>query len=162
MKRFIALYILFLCGLFVLFYAPTSSISTIFNDVQTKLTLFTLDFFLKPEQLQGIDIWINPQYKIIITKACNGIIPILFLWASIFAYPTKLLPKIIWSVIGYIVFFIVNIIRILWVVYITQHGEGQGEFYWSHDLVGNSLLMLTGLGLFILFIKTSRSVPKNL
>ena len=162
MKRFLALYIFFLCGLYIVFYAPTSNISTMFNDLQTKLTLFVLNLFLKPQQLQGMDIWINPDYKIIITKACNGIIPILFLWASIFAYPSKISSKILWSIIGYIVFFGVNIVRILWVVYITETGDGQREFYWAHDLVGNTLLLLTGLVFFILFIKTSNNTFKNL
>jgi len=146
----------------MVFYAPTSMVSTSLNQVQTELTLVALEFFLNPDQLQGIDIWINPQYKIIITKACNGIIPILFLLASILAYPSTLVHKLIWSILGYIVFFIVNIIRILWVVFVTQNGKGQGEFYWSHDLVGNALLMLTGLILFILFIKTSSRLSKNL
>lgn len=162
MKQFVRLYFLFLGILFIVFYAPTSIISTVINEIQTKLTLFALDLFLKPEQLQGIDIWINPHYKIIITKACNGMIPIFFLFASILAYPSSILVKIIWSILGYIAFFIVNVLRILWVVYITQNGEGQGEFYWSHDIIGNTLLMLTGLGIFILFIKNSRISSKNL
>ena len=131
------------------------------NDGQSKLTLYGLDFFLKPDQLQGIDIWINPQYKIIINQACNGIIPILFLVASILAYPSGFFHKVLWILIGYVVFSAVNVMRILLVVYATEHGEGQGEFYWSHDLVGNALLMLTGLGLFVLFIKTSTKTIKN-
>lgn len=161
MKRFIALYFLFLILLFVLFYAPTSSISILLNDGQTSLILFLLEFFLKPEQLQGIDIWINPHYKIIISKACNGVIPILFLFASILAYPSSVGHKILWMLMGYVLFSVVNVVRILLVVYVTQTGEGQQDFYWSHDLIGNSLLMLTGLGLFVAFIKTSSKKIKN-
>ena len=159
MKRFIALYFLFLAGLFGLFYASPWQLTLSLNDMQTNFTLQALKLFLKPEQLQGIDIWINPQYKIIITKACNGIIPILFLYASILAYPSTFRHKILWMGLGYILFSVVNIVRILWVVFVTQSGEGQGDFFWSHDIVGNTLLMLTGLGLFIAFIKTS---SKNL
>ena len=162
MKQFIVRYFLFLILLFVVFYAPTSSISFYVNEFQTSLTLRALDVFLKPEQLVGVDIWINPYYKIIITKACNGIIPLLFHYASIWAYPSSLRYKIIWIIIGYILFFIVNIIRILWVVFITESGSGHGDFYWSHDIVGNTFLMLTGLGLFISFIKISSKDVKNL
>jgi exosortase/archaeosortase family protein len=161
MKRFIALYLLFLGGLFIFFYAPTSAISLFINELQTKLTLDTLTFFLKPEQIKGVDIWVNPQYKIMITKACNGMIPILFLYASILAYPATFMHKVLWIVWGYIVFFIVNIARILWVVYITEHGEGHGDFYWSHDLIGNLLLIVVGLGLFIGFIRSSNRSIKN-
>jgi len=83
-------------------------------------------------------------------------IPILFLFASILAYPSALWHKIFWMGIGYMVFSLVNVLRILLVVYFVEQKEGQANFYWSHDLVGNALLMGTGLGLFIAFIKTSR------
>lgn len=156
MKRFIALYFLFLVILFTLFYADTSSLSTWLNEGQTKLTLLFLDMFLASDQLMGSDIWINPHYKIIINQACNGMIPILFLFASILAYPSALWHKIFWMGIGYMVFSLVNVLRILLVVYFVEQKEGQANFYWSHDLVGNALLMGTGLGLFIAFIKTSR------
>jgi len=161
MKRFVALYFLFLALLFVFFYAPTSVVSNLLNEGQTKLTLFFLDIFLKPEQLQGVDIWINPHYKIIINKACNGVIPILFLFASILAYPSTVGHKILWMSIGYVLFSIVNVVRILLVVYVTETGKGHADFYWSHDLIGNTLLMLTGLGLFIAFIKTSSKTVKD-
>jgi len=140
----------------MLFYVPTSGLSIFLNEAQTKLTLFFLNIFLEPEQLKGIDIWINPQYKIIINQACNGMIPILFLFASILAYPAPLADKIIWMVIGYILFSIINVVRILLVVYATETGEGHKEFFWSHDLVGNTILMMTGLIIFITFITTSR------
>ena len=160
MKRFIALYLLFLVILFTFFYADTSVVSRYLNDGQSNLTLFFLDIFLKPEQLKGIDIWINPHYKIIINQACNGVIPILFLFASIMAYPSTIGHKLLWMGIGYVLFSVVNVVRILLVVYFTESGEGQADFYWSHDLVGNTLLMITGLGVFIAFIKTSSRTIK--
>ena len=161
MKRFIALYTLFLAILFTFFYADTSVVSTFLNDGQTKLTLYFLELFLKPEQLQGADIWITPYYKIIINKACNGVIPMLFLFASLLAYPSNILNKLFWMLLGYVLFSVVNVFRILLVVYFTQTGEGHKDFYWSHDIVGNILLMLTGLGLFIAFIKTSTHIKTS-
>lgn len=155
MKRFIALYFLFLAILFTLFYADTNIFSTYLNESQTALTLTFLNIFLDPSQLKGIDIWINPHYKIIINQTCNGIIPILFLFASILAYPATLGHKFLWMSIGYILFSLANVMRILLVVYFVEKEGGQGNFYWSHDLVGNALLMIVGLGLFISFIKTS-------
>ena len=161
MKQFIALYFLFLVILFVFFYAPTSVVSETINQAQTRLTLYALALFLEPKQLEGIDIWINPHYKIIISQACNGSIPILFLWASILAYPSEWRYKIVWMLFGYVVFFVVNIVRILVVVHVTQEGAGKEEFHWSHDIVGNTLLMITGLILFISFIRSSRTKFKN-
>jgi exosortase/archaeosortase family protein len=155
MKRFIALYFLYLLILFTLFYADTSFLSNLVNEAQTKLTIFFLKIFLAQGQLQGVDIWINPHYKIIINQACNGLIPILFLFASIFAYPSTLWHRIYWMMIGYTVFTLVNVFRILLVVYFVEQNAGRENFYWSHDLMGNILLMGVGLGLFITFIKTS-------
>ena len=162
MKRFIALYFLFLVILFTLFYADSNALSTFLNEAQTTLTLALLNLFLDQGQLQGIDIWINPDYKIIINQACNGMIPILFLFASILAYPSALWHKIFWMGTGYIVFSLVNVLRILLVVSFTEQEGGQGNFYWSHDIVGNILLMVVGLGLFITFIKTSSRAVKDL
>jgi len=141
--------------LFVLFYAQTWEFSLWLNNLQTDITLYFLEIFLDPNQLKGIAISINPEYKIIITKACNGMIPILFLFASILAYPSKLFPKVVWMVMGYIIFVFVNVLRILVVVYITKNGAGHQDFYWAHDLIGNTILMFTGLILFVLFIKKS-------
>jgi len=155
MNRFMVLYFLFLALLFVLFYAPTTELSLSLNEIQNRWTLTALDYFLQPEQLKGIEIWVNPHYKIVITQACNGMIPILFLFASILAYPSSIKHKIAWMIVGYVVFFMVNIARILWVVYITQNGEGHGDFHWSHDIVGNILLLCTGVGLFFTYIKTA-------
>ncbi|EIF50936.1 exosortase/archaeosortase family protein [Sulfurovum sp. AR] len=156
MKRFVSLYFLYLIVLFILFYNETSILSTFINEVQTKLTLFFLEIFLQPGQLQGIDIWINPQYKIIINHTCNGIIPILFLFASILAYPSGLWYKIVWMSLGYTIFSFINVFRILLVVYFVEQEGEQENFYWSHDLIGNALLISVGLGLFIAFIKLSR------
>jgi len=155
MKRFVALYFLYLAGLFVFFYAQSSSLSVALNTKQTEFTLFLLDKFLSPGQLQGIDIMINPHYKIIINQACNGMIPILFLYASILAYPSGIAHKMLWMVIGYLFFVLANVARILLVVHFVEQEGGRANFYWSHDILGNALLMAVGLGLFILFIKTS-------
>jgi len=153
MKQFVAYYFLFLVLLFAVFYAPTSSVSVFLNEGQRTLTLYFLDFFLAPEQRQGIDIWINPHYKIIITQACNGLIPIFILFAAILAYPSGWKMKVLWMLLSYVLFSLVNVLRILLVVFVTQGGKGQEEFYWSHDLIGNALLMATGLLLFVTFIK---------
>lgn len=156
MKRFITLYFLFLVIFFTFFYADTSVVSTFLNEGQTKLTLFFLDIFLEPEQLKGIDIWINPNYRIIINQSCNGMIPILFLFSSILAYSSSMRHKVLWMFIGYVLFSVVNVLRILMVVYSVEKEGGRGNFYWSHDLLGNSILMMVGLGLFIVFIKTAK------
>ena len=58
--------------------------------------------------------------------------------------------------IAYLLYSVINVVRLLWVVYATTHGRGQAEFWWSHDIVGNMMLMVTGLLLFVAYIKTGR------
>ena len=155
MKKFILLYFLFLAFFFAVFYADTSIFSKIINEAQRDLTLHILNLFLDPGQLKGIDIWINPHYKIIITKACNGMIPILFLWAAIAAYPAKLRHKLLWMTVGYVLFSLINIFRILLVVYFVEQKGGATNFHWSHDFLGNTILLGVGLVLFVAFINSS-------
>lgn len=126
------------------------------NELQTQATLYALTLFLEPGQIQGIDILISPKYKLIINRSCNGMIPILFLYAAILAYPTALLHKIVWMIIVYLFYFVSNVLRILLVVYSVTSEGGRDNFYWSHDLMGNSILIVVGLVLFIGFIKTSK------
>ena len=155
MKKFISLYLFFLAFFFIFFYADTSALSVNLNEKQIELTIYLLKPFLKTNQIIGIDIWINPYYKIYISQACNGFIPLFFLWSAILAYPSKIYYKLLWLPIGYVTFSIVNVMRLLLVVYFVEHEGGRANFYWSHDLLGNAILMATGLSLFILFIKTT-------
>jgi exosortase/archaeosortase family protein len=160
MKKFVLFYLLALVLLFALFYAETNILSRILNNAQTSLTLMMLEPFLKPGQLQGIDIIISPLYRIIITQACNGMIPILFYFAAIVAYPSKLWVKPLWMAAGYLIFTLVNILRILIVVHFVEQKRGRDNFFLAHDIFGNALLMTVGLGLFMLFIRSSGAKPE--
>jgi exosortase/archaeosortase family protein len=106
--------------------------------------------------LKGIDIWINPHYKLIITKACNGMIPFLFVMAAILSYPSKILHKILWIFLSHTILTLVNTIRILVVVHFVQSKGGRENFEWSHDFLGNFILISVSLVLFILYIKTRK------
>jgi exosortase/archaeosortase family protein len=153
LRRFIALYFFYLGILFSLVSLPSSPLYFVLNTGQTELILYFLDFFLQENQRIGIDIWINSHYKIVITPACNGLIPLVFLYASILAYPCRFWNKVICLLLGYIILLWVNIFRIYMVVWITQNTRGQEAFFFAHDILGNLILMLTGLILFVSFIK---------
>ena len=151
-KRFALLYPVMLLLLFALLYADTSFLSKGPNAWQGELTLALLGLGLEPGQLQGNEIIINPSYRLIITQACNGMIPILFYWASVIAYPSGLLYKLLWLAIGYSVISLVNVMRILLVTYMLTKG-GRENFELAHDVIGNAILMAIGLLLFVLFIR---------
>ena len=154
MKAFGYRYVGFLVLLFAVWYWEGSPVATFVNHYQTQWTLFFLDLGLREGQLKGIDIMVNPHYKIIVTKACNGMIPILVLFSAILAYPVEWLHKVRWMFVGYVMMASVNIARLLMV---THFVKKQPDFPLYHDLFGNLLLMATGLLLFYLFLRGTRS-----
>jgi len=150
--RFTYLYITLLVTLFAVFYWDVSPIARVVNEYQTKMLLFILDMGLPDGHLQGIDIMISPRYKIIITQACNGMIPFLVFLAAIWAYPALFLHKLKWSFYGYLLFFVVNVIRLFIVVYFVTITP---EYFWiSHDIFGNALLISFGLSMFYIYLIT--------
>ena len=153
MKQFSYRYLALLPLLFVLFYWELSPVAEFLNHYQTKLTLYFLEWGLKEGQLQGIDIMVNPHYKIIITKACNGMIPILVLFSAVLAYPAGWTYRVWWLFSGYLVIATINIVRLLMVAHFVKK---QLDFPLYHDLFGNLLLMATGLLLFYLFLRGTR------
>jgi len=154
MKKFIISYLLLLPIIFGIFYWDISPIAEWVNHYQRESLLYMLDIGLKDGQLQGIDIIISPYYKVIITKSCNGMIPYLVLLSSILAYPATWSHRTKWLVIGYFVLSIVNLLRLFIVVYFVT--KTPSNFPLSHDILGNFLLMLSGLTLFYLFLRGSR------
>ncbi len=153
MKQFGYRYLALLALLFAALYWEFSPVAEFLNHYQTKLTLFFLELGLKEGQLRGVDIMVNPHYKIIVTKACNGMIPILVLFSAILAYPVGWIHKAWWMFVGYTVVTSINIIRLLMVAHFVKR---QPDFPLYHDLFGNLLLMVTGLLLFYLFLRGVR------
>jgi len=100
----------------------------------------------------GYDIVINPKYRVVITPECNGLIPYLMILAAVVAYYCSLTKKIIYSITAFIIFFIVNIIR-LYIVVIVVSKYGSNYFYMVHDIGGNILLIVTGALIFLTYIK---------
>jgi len=143
-----------LIALFEFFYWMQSPLAAGINDFQTNLTLGVLEPFLKPDQLKGVDIIISPRYKLIITQACNGLIPFLIFFAAVLAFPSSWANRIFWIVVGYITFFVINIVRLLIVTYYVT--KTPRNFEMSHDIYGNMLLMVTGMILFYLYLRSSR------
>jgi|GEM_PF-2624608 len=137
----------------------TSSISIFINEQQRQLILFLLDFGLAPNQLRGDEIVMSDYYRLIITKACNGVIPVLLYISMVWAYPRRsILDRVSWTLYGYIVITLINVARILFVVAVVQ--EERGRFAFTHDIVGNFIFMVTILSLLALYIKYTNRVVR--
>lgn len=155
MKKFLIYYWFSILAFFGLFYWEASLISLSVNTLQTELTaLWTSWLIAPPAVMDGHYIVITDNYRLVIEKACNGIVPYLFFLASIVAFPASTWHKLAWALIGYLVLMVVNVVRI-WMV--TQFVlEGRHHFSLAHDYLGNALVIMAALGLFVLFVKTRR------
>jgi len=152
MKKFLLTYWIGIALLFGLFYWNLSPLSSLINSIQTNLTAFLTSLTLPESMMNEHKILINAHYALVIEKACNGIIPYLFFLASIVAFPSTLIHKVKWAVMGYIFISAMNIFRIWFVTQFVL--QEQNNFSLAHDYLGNGLLILTGLILFTSFVKT--------
>ncbi|RLA66245.1 MAG: hypothetical protein DRQ78_04465 [Epsilonproteobacteria bacterium] len=157
MKRFIALYLLFLLVLLVAFYADIFLFGTMINDKQTEFTLWLLGFFLDENHMQGAYIWIHPHYRLIIDQTCNGMIGILFVWAALLAYPASWYYRLGMMLLAYILFTILNVLRIVFVSWSLKTIGGENTFFWIHDIIGNGIFAGFVLFIFVLSFKKSRA-----
>jgi len=158
MKQFLLLYWVGTLLLFALFYWDLSPFASFINEFQTNVTVFLTSLTLPHDRMQGYHILINNHYSLVIEKACNGMIPYLFFLASIMAFPATWVHKIRWAVGGYITITLVNILRI-WIITQMVIKETH-DFSLAHDYLGNILLVLTALVLFVLFVKTKNNIKK--
>jgi exosortase/archaeosortase family protein len=163
MKKFLFTYWIGIALLFGLFYWNLSPISAFINNIQTNLTAFLTSLALADGMMQEHRIFITQHYALVIEKACNGMIPYLFFLASIIAFPSTLIHKLKWAIMGYLFISTMNIFRIWFVTQFVL--QGQNNFSLAHDYLGNGLLILTGLILFTSFVKTrgklSLQTPSN-
>ena len=154
MKKFLLSYWLGIAVLFSIFYWEVSPVSLLVNNQQTDITTYFTSLTLADEMMDKYRILINTHYSLVIEKACNGMIPYLFFLASIIAFPSSLLHKLKWAVMGYIFISFMNVFRIWFVTQMVLH-ERQ-NFSLAHDYLGNGLLILTGLLLFTWFVKSRK------
>ncbi len=156
MKRFLLLYWLSIALFFTIFYWDISPIASILNSGQTNFTSFLTSLTLPSSMMEQNRIIINPYYELVIEKACNGMIPYLFFVASIVAFPSTWKHKLTWALMGYVVIESINIFRIWMVSKMVL--EERSNFSLAHDYLGNIMLIVSALTLFVLFVKTRKRV----
>jgi len=152
-RRFVFAYLGGVALLFGLFYLDTNPLSHWINEAQRQMLLDMLKATLGEDRIRGIDILAHPKFRIFITQACNGLIPYYLYLAAVLAYPVRWSRRLLWALIGYGVITLVNLLRLLFVTAMVERAPS--NFPWSHDLVGNLMLMATGLVLFLAFVRSS-------
>ncbi len=157
MIKFLLTYWLGIVLFFAIFYWELSPISELINQIQTDFTTYLTSLTLPFKMVNNYNIIINNSYSLVIEKACNGTIPYLFFLASIVAFPSTIIHKIKWAIFGYFFIVAINTFRIWMIVEFVVYDERY--FLLAHNYLGNILLLLAGLMLFIFFIK-SRDIAR--
>jgi len=150
MKNFILFYPIYLFVLLYFLFFHENIVSSLLNEFQGKILIEILRLWFDDRIVENYII-INPKYALSIDKSCNAMVPILILSASILAYRVVILYKFLAIILGYFILSIVNVLRIVFVTYMVI--EDQNNFSWSHDYIGNGVLAMIGMLLFIWFIK---------
>ena len=155
-NRFLIAYPIWFLILFGLFYWGSywsaSPIGYYLDSLQREMIMGVLDSLLD-NQIVGYDIVINPQYHVVITPECNGFVPYFIFLAGVLAYPCRLASKLFWLVFGYLIFTVVNLIR-LYIVTVVVNNYGADYFFLIHDIGGNVLLIVTGMVSFLIYLKS--------
>ncbi len=159
-QRFVISYLIWLGVLFGVFYWDVSPFSHGINEFLRLKLINIIEMGVEPGRVHGSDIIINSHYKLIIEKACNGMIPVLMYIASVFAYPASWSRRMYWAVGGAMLMLVLNVIRIFIVIYFVLQG-GRENFSLSHDVFGNAIFMVAGLLLFYFFIKGAHKVART-
>jgi len=152
MRKFLLTYWMGIALFFGIFYWDASPLSFIINHHQTNFTIYLTSLTLPQEMMTNAHINITEHYSLVIEKACNGMIPYLFFLASIVAFPSNIFHTVKWAILGYFIISMVNTFRIWFVTKMVM--EEQHNFSLAHDYIGNALLIITGLLLFVAFVKT--------
>ncbi len=154
-NRFLIAYPIWFLVLFGLFYWGSywsaSPIGKLLDFYQREMIMWVLDSILD-NQIVNYDIVVNPHYHVVITPECNGFVPYFIFLAGILAYPCKIASKLFWLVAGYILFSIVNLVR-LYIVAIVVNRYGADAFFYIHDIGGNTLLIVTGMVAFLTYLR---------
>jgi exosortase/archaeosortase family protein len=159
MKNFLFRYWLFTALLFTIFYWEISPIAVILNNIQTNFVSFLTSLTLPNIMMEKHHIFINSTYELIIEKACNGMMLYLFFLAPIIAFPATLQHKIGWAIGGYFIILGVNTFRIWFITQLVL--DERSNFSLAHDYLGNILLIITSILLFMAFVKSRKKRLKQ-
>ena len=92
----------------------------------------------------------SPQFAFQIVDLCTAVMPMLILTAAILAYPSRLKEKALGIVMGMLVIFVVNQVRLVSLFYIGAYIPG--IFETAHLLVWQSLMILLAVGIWLVWV----------
>ena len=160
MKRFIILFLLILLGFYCIVYLPVTREYAIgpFTYGITSLSGWLIQLFGGDVVIQG-NILKIPNFAVQVLDMCNGVEATIFLWAALIAFPAPVLYKIKGIIIGTLTVHILNIIRIISLLYLGAYKPEW--FHWVHWYLWDGLIMLDILIVFLAWIRLMPVAEKD-
>ena len=152
MKRFVLLFLIVLLIAFGLVYSPPVR-ENIIGPFTMGLTVFSgwlIDFFGGQVTVEG-NVLTIPGFSVRILDMCNGVEATLILWAAMLAFPAPLGYKIKGLLIGTLTVHVLNIMRIISLVYLGVYKPEW--FHWVHWYVWDALIMIDIIIVFLAWIR---------
>ncbi len=123
-----------------------------------KLSGNILKLFGEDITINGVLLW-SPRFAVTIYNGCNGLITSLIFISGVLSFPARGSAKVIGVIGGLLAILVINLIRIisLWYIgiYLPQF------FSQSHIFIWQSLVILAGVTLWIIWAHTFAAPPKR-
>ena len=117
-----------------------------------------LKLFGEDITINGVLLW-SPRFAVTIYNGCNGLITSLIFISGVLSFPARWSAKVIGVIGGLLAILVINLIRIisLWYIgiYLPQF------FSQSHIFIWQSLVILAGVTLWIIWAHTFAAPPKR-
>jgi len=117
-----------------------------------------LGLFYSNIQVAGTNIS-SPDFSMGIITACTGLVAMAIFAAAVLAYPSSIAKKAEGIVIGIVGLFIFNLIRMVGLFVVGSHLPNL--FNTAHYIVGQSLMILLAVGLWLLWLEKRVNVTSR-
>jgi len=156
-------YLLWVSSLYMLVYfeafSPFVWMHHLHTDLSIYLTHAWIEHFDIPIVMSQGTLLYTHGLQLEILDECNGLAPFLFFLAAILAYPAAQKDKIIWILISYFMFILLNAIRIDGILYhVIEYPE---DFIFVHEVIGRYSMAFIPLILFYLFAEKHTQVSST-
>ena len=125
-----------------------------FTLLLSNIVYHTLLFLHIPVEKKGL--FLEQAHSILeIKDACNALILVILYIAAILAFPGSWKRKLLWSTGGVVIVESVNLFRIVFLSFVIEKWPERFEFF--HYVVSQSVLILSVMLLFYLYLKQNRT-----
>lgn len=159
MKKFLALYLLYLFGFFLLIDLEYLKELLRVEAIHTNSTILFSTYLIEAIgieviKVEGINIYL-PSAILQVLFGCNGLEAIILYFAGILAYPDNSLErKANWFFWGYLALFSINIFRIALLAYIVEFHREHFEIF--HTYITQGIMIFIAFGIFLGYLNSQK------